>query len=143
MTNPYLSYYNNQVGSGLAGFQGVRFQRGHGFFGRIFSGIGNFVKQLAPSLIKRTLPSAIGLAQDVMEGENFGQSTKKRLIEAGKNAADETLEQLKTRIQKGSGIMKRRRPKSRFLNLKKFRKRPYKKRVVKKTKRKIRRNRKK
>ena len=84
MSNPYSNYYNNQAGSGLSGFQGVRYQRGHGFFGRMFSGLGNFVKELAPGLFKRALPSAIGLAQDVLAGENVGKSTKRRLIEAGK-----------------------------------------------------------
>ena len=109
MSNPYLQYYNNQVGSGLAGFQGVRYQRGHGFFGRLFSGIGSFVKDLAPGIFKRALPSAINLAKDVLAGENVSQSTKKRLIEAGKNVADETLSKINTRIQTGSGIPRKRR----------------------------------
>ena len=80
----YNQYYNEQVGSGLAGFSGVRYQRGHGFFGRLISGIGSFIKQALPSLGKRALPSAIGLAQDIVAGENVGTSAKKRLIEAGK-----------------------------------------------------------
>ena len=104
MSNPYIEYYNNQIGSGLVGFQGVRTQRGHGFFGRIFGGIGNFIKSLAPSLFKSALPSAIGLAQDVMEGKNVGESAKSRLVDAGKNVASTTLDHLKTRIQGGSGI---------------------------------------
>ena len=115
MTNPYLNYYNNQVGSGISGFQGVRYQRGHGFFGRMFSGLGNFVKDLAPGLFKRALPSAIGLAQDVLAGENVGHSAKKRLIEAGKNVADETLDKIKSKIQGGSGIPRHRRRKMRKL----------------------------
>ena len=109
MSNPYSNYYNNQAGSGLSGFQGVRYQRGHGFFGRMFSGLGNFVKDLAPGLFKRALPSAIGLAQDVLAGENVGKSAKKRLIEAGKNVADETIDKIKTKIQGGSGIPRKRR----------------------------------
>jgi len=109
MSNPYINYYNSQVGSGLAAFQGVRYQRGHGFFGRILGGIGNFIKLLAPSLLKSSLPSAIGLAQDVMEGKNVGHSAKSRLIEAGKTAANTTLDHLKTRIQGGSGIPRRRK----------------------------------
>ena len=60
-----------------------------------------------PSLAKRALPSAINLAQDVMAGENIGQSAKKRLVEAGKNVADETLDKLKNRLQSGSGIRMR------------------------------------
>ena len=45
MINPYIQIYNNQVGSGLAAYQGVRYQRGHGFFGRLFGGVFNFIKQ--------------------------------------------------------------------------------------------------
>jgi hypothetical protein len=107
--NPYASYYVNQVGSGLAGYSGIRYQRGGGFFGRLFSGIGNFVKELLPAAGKRILPSGIGLAQDVLAGENVLKSAKSRLIEAGKNVADETLEQIKFRLQKGSGRRRKRR----------------------------------
>ena len=104
MSNPYIQIYENQVGSGIPVFQGVRFQRGHGFFGRLFSGIGNFIKDLAPGLLRRSLPSAINLANDVIAGENVAQSAKKRLIEAGHNVAEETLDSLKSRLQKGRGI---------------------------------------
>jgi len=113
----YIKFYNDQVTSGQIGyglpvFVGVRTQRGHGFFGRIFPsifrGAVNFFKGLALPAAKRALPSAIGLAQDIIAGENVGQSAKTRLIEAGKNVADETLDQLKSKIQKGKGI--RRKP---------------------------------
>jgi hypothetical protein len=102
--NQYTQYYVNQAGSGLPGFQGIRYQKGHGFFGRLFSNtLLPFIKRLLPALGKRALPSAIGLAQDIMSGENVGRSTLNRLGDIGKNVADETLDQLKTRIQKGSG----------------------------------------
>lgn len=104
MSNPYIQYYTDQVGSGLPGFQGIRYQRGHGFFGRLFSGIGSFVKGIAPSLFKKALPSAVGFAQDIISGENVGQSAKRRLTEAGKDVANETLDQIKSKIQKGQGI---------------------------------------
>ena len=132
MTNPYINYYTAQVGSGISGFQGVRYQRGHGFFGRLFSGIGSFVKDLAPGLFKRALPSAIGLAQDVISGENVGQSAKKRLIEAGRNVADETLDKIKSKVQGGTGIPRKRR---------KFTKKFIKIRKIKANKRKRRRKR--
>ena len=119
MTNPYIQYYSDQVGSGLSGFQGVRYQRGHGFFGRIFSGIGNFVKDLAPKLFRKALPSAVEFAQDVVAGENVGQSAKRRLIEAGKGVANETLDNIKTRLQKGSGIPFKKRKTIKFSKIKK------------------------
>ena len=113
--NPYASYYVNQAGSGLSGFSGVRYQRGHGFFGRLFSGIGNFMKELLPAIGKRALPSGIGLAQDILSGENVLKSAKSRLIEAGKSVADETLDKIKSRIQKGTGYRKRRRKNKKVL----------------------------
>src|SRR5258708_3861897 len=96
--NPYSSYYINQACSGLPGFQGIRFQRGHGFFGRLFSNtLLPFFKELLPAIGKRALPSGISLAQDIMAGENVKQSSLKRLREAGQNVADETLDVNKKR----------------------------------------------
>lgn len=108
--NPYLGYYLEQVqyGGALGGFAGVRTpHRGRGFLGRMFSGIGSFIKDLIPSLGKRALPSAINLAQDVLSGQNLAESAKKRFKEAGKNIADETLDKLKSKIHSGSGIRSR------------------------------------
>ena len=126
--NPYIAHYVKQAqyGGSLPGFAGMRFQRGHGFFKKLFSGITTFAKDLLPSLAKRALPSAINLAQDVMAGENLGQSAKKRLVEAGKNVADETLDKLKNRLQSGSGIRMRILRKRNYLN-KLLKKKTYKK----------------
>ena len=33
MANPYVYYYKTQAGSGLPAFEGIQYQRGHGFFG--------------------------------------------------------------------------------------------------------------
>jgi len=102
--NPYLTYYNNQVGTGLAGFQGLRYQKGHGWFGRLFTSILQFMKQVLPVLGKRALPSGIGLAQDILSGENVGRSAVKRLKEAGRNVADQSVDMIKTKLlQSGSG----------------------------------------
>jgi hypothetical protein len=102
--NPYLSYYNNQVGTGLAGFQGLRYQKGHGWFGRLFTSVLPFIKQVLPVLGKRALPSGKGLAQDILSGENVGRSAVKRLKEAGRNIADESVDMIKTKLlQSGSG----------------------------------------
>lgn len=133
--NPYNNYYLNQVGSGLPGFQGVRYQRGAGFFGRLFSGtIFPFLKQLLPELGKRAIPSVAGLGQDILAGENVKQSALKRLKTLGHDIADETLDQVKSRLQRGSG--KRRRKK------KTYKKKVTLKRNKKIVKRRIRRKRK-
>lgn len=135
MANPYIDYYSAQAqyGGALSGFAGVRTQRGHGFFGRLISGIGSFVKDLLPSIGKRALPSAINLAQDVIAGENVGQAAKRRLKEAGRNIADETLDKLKTRLQTGSGIRQRLLYRKKILNLLR-KKSPKTKRRIKKRK---------
>lgn len=135
MYNNYNKYYLDQVqyGGELPGFAGVRFQRGHGFFGRLFSGIGRFfMKDLLPNVAKSALPSAINLAQDVISGQNVGQAARSRFGEAGKSMANQTLDTIKSRLnQKGSGIIKS--------NLRRVR---HKTRKVKKIKRKSKRLRK-
>ncbi len=98
--NPYNNYYLNQVGSGLPGFHGVRYQRGGGFFGRLFSGtIFPFLKQLLLEIGKRALPSVAGLGQDILAGDNVKESALKRFKKMGHDIADETLEQVKSRLQ--------------------------------------------
>jgi hypothetical protein len=129
--NPYIQYYNTQVGTGLAGFQGLRYQKGHGWFGRLFSNVVlPLVKQVIPALGKRALPSGISFAQDILSGENVGRSAIKRLKEAGRNIADESLDIAKSKLlQSGSGgkrhvkfTTKRRRKKSKARANKKKRK---------------------
>ena len=133
--NFYAPYYLNQVGTGLPGFQGIRFQRGHGFFGRIFSNtLLPFFKQLLPAVGKRVLPSAMDLAQDIMSGANVKQSALNRLGEAGKNVADETLDQIKSRIQKGSGRKRKRRV---IKRVKPIKRKKIKRRKVNKKKKKL------
>ena len=94
-------YYLEQVGGSLPAYAGVRFQRGHGIFGRLISGIGGFMRSLLPAAGMRAAPSGVGLLQDILAGKNVLESAKNRFVEAGKNVADETLEQLKTRIGRG------------------------------------------
>ena len=116
MNNPYITHYNNQAGKGLdddnqygrglPSYHGLRWQKGSGWFGRLFtSGILPFIKQVLPVLGKRALPSGIGLAQDIIAGENVGRSAIKRLKEAGLNLADESVDLLKSKIfsQRGTG----------------------------------------
>ena len=109
MSNPYITYYNNQSGDGLAHFQGLRVQRGHGFFGSLISGLGSILKGFAPGLFKSVLPSKIGLAEDLISGQDFKSSAKTRLKEAGKSAGNYTLDNLKNRLQSGSGRKRRKK----------------------------------
>lgn len=118
-SNPYTSYYRNQAGTGIGGFHGVKFQRGHGFFSRLASFAMPLVKQLFPIVGREVLSSSAGLASDVLSGANVKTAAKRRLKRAGSNllqmAADRIRDgtetdqsggQLNRRIQ---SIMKRRK----------------------------------
>jgi len=99
--NPYVDYYANQAGSGIAGFSGLKFQRGNGFFLRLF----NKIKPALTYIAKKGLNTATNIGQDLLEGESLKKSAKKRLKETGKVVAKDTFDSLN--VQKGSG--KRRR----------------------------------
>jgi hypothetical protein len=101
MSNQYTPIYNKQVGDGLPVFIGLRNQRGHNFFGRLLSGVGSFFKSLVPDLLKTTLTTGVNIADDYASGKSLKESAKERLLEAGKSAASQTLDKIKSRIQGG------------------------------------------
>ena len=124
MNNPYLEYYREQAGSGLSGFQGVKFQRGHGFFGRILS---KAIYPLMRFLGKTALSTGADIASDVINDDvNWKDSIKNRLKETGKNIANEGISKVRSFAQKGSGKKKRNS---------KSRKKPLKSKLIKKKKR--------
>jgi hypothetical protein len=109
MNNPYIEYYKEQAGSGLSGFQGVRYQRGSGFFGRLLS---SAVYPLLRFLGKQALNTGINIASDVIEDkQDFKQSLKNRFKETGDMALKAGLDRARRFQQEGSG-RKRRRSKS-------------------------------
>ena len=103
-TNNYLQHYEAQIGGALNVYAGHRFQKGGSWFSKLIGGVGSFFKSLLPGIGKAALPSAIGLAQDLVSGQNIKDAAFGRLKEAGKNVANETLDQLKVKLQGGSGI---------------------------------------
>ena len=105
-TNSFESYYVNQAGSGIAGFSGVKYQRGHGFFGRLLSGA---VLPILKYLGKKALNTGVGIGSDIIQGENIKSSMKKRLKKTGFDIAEDTYNKLQNYKQKGSG--KRRKKK--------------------------------
>ena len=106
MTNPYLEYYSNQAGSGLAGFQGYRYQRGHGFFGNLFQ---NILKPLGKYLGKQALKTGVEIGGDMMSGENFKTSAKKRLKSTKDVVLNDAIDRAKLFAQTGKGRKRRRR----------------------------------
>ena len=119
------TYYINQAGTGLAGFQGVRYQRGHGFFGRMLS------KAVFPLLrFLGTKAAGVGanIANDVfIDKKDWKESTKHRLEDEGKELAKLGIDRAKRFVQEGKG---RKRTKSK----EKLTKRPKKRRKIRKYK---------
>lgn len=102
------SYYKDQAGSGLGGYSGARYQKGHGWFGRIVSGgLVPILRRVLPYLGKRALETGVGLANDVMEGENFKSSARKRFKAAGKRLEGDAL--ARVRQMTGGGVRRRKK----------------------------------
>ncbi len=102
--NPYIEYYTHQAGTGLAGFQGIRYQRGSGFLGRLLS---KAVFPLMRFFGKRAAITGANIASDVLlNNKNLKESAKARLTDEGKNIANVGLEKAKEFIE-GRGIKRK------------------------------------
>ena len=108
-TNPYIAYYTNQAGTGISPFYGVPYQKGHGFFGRLFS---NVISPALKYIGRAALQTGVNIGSDVLEGQNLKQAATDRLKEAGKTAANKALIEARNALmkQQGSGL---RRPRGR------------------------------
>ena len=104
--NPYITYYSNQAGSGISGFQGVRFQRGAGFFGNVFK---SAVLPLLKYFGRQALSTGADIATDAMDGENIIESMKTRGKQASRTIANDAIGRVKRFAQTGKG-RKRGRP---------------------------------
>jgi len=111
MSNQIVEYYKNQAGSGLAGFEGYKHQRGHGFGSFFKSMWRNIVPYFAPKLIS----TGIKLGNDYLSGENMKSSLSKRLRETGGDILDDASSRAKKFVQTGKG--RRRRPRRKQVNL--------------------------
>lgn len=101
----YTDYYMYQAGSGLEGFAGYKYQRGHGFFGNIFR---NILKPLGIYLGKQALSTGIDVGKDLLQGENIKESLKKRGKQTAKRVLDDSYERATDMFQKGQGKQRRR-----------------------------------
>ena len=104
--NPYITYYSNQAGSGISGFQGVRFQRGAGFFGNVFK---SAILPLLKYFGRQALSTGTEIATDALDGENVLESMKKRGKQAAKNIAMDASDRAQRFVQTGKGRKRRRR----------------------------------
>ena len=105
MSNPYIEYYKTQAGTGLTGFQGVRYQRGHGFFGRLLS---KAVYPLLRFLGKKAVGVGADLANDIIvEKKNWKDAAKERFDEVAQDVVKAGVKKAKNFAQKGSGQKRR------------------------------------
>lgn len=104
MSNPYLQYYVHQVGSGIQGFSGPKYQRGYGFFSKLFqSAILPALKYLG----RTVLSTGTNIFGDLAEGRDFKESLKDRGLAASKQAAIDALDRGKRFVQTGQGRKRR------------------------------------
>lgn len=96
--NSYTRYYTDQAGNGLSGFEGYRFQKGYGFFGRIFK---SFAKPLLGYLGKKAMSTGRDIVGDVLSGKNFKESSKRRMLDT---LGDMGSDAKKRFTQTGSGF---------------------------------------
>lgn len=102
--NELQNYYIEQAGSGLAGFRGVRYQRGRGFFGRLLSGA---VFPLLRFLGKNVLKTGTNVASDLLQSDDFSIENIKDIA---KNRAKEgAVEAFKDGFRRMRGKGKRRK----------------------------------
>src|SRR5271163_1361413 len=84
----YMDYYVNQSGSGMPVFAGGWGQRGHGL-GSILSGFFRsampFLRRGLAVFGKQALRTGAQIANDVADGESFGNSAKRRVVEGIKS----------------------------------------------------------
>lgn len=133
MVNSYDEYYIEQAGSGFTPYQGLPYQRGHGFFGSLFSSI---IKPLGRYFGKQALNTGVRLGSDVLSGENVMESLKRNLKKTGEKVLDDGYGRIKKFAQTGKGRRrrKRRRTKINMKNLKIKPRKKNKRRTKKKTK---------
>jgi hypothetical protein len=105
-SNPYINYYVNQAGGGINGFQGVRFQKGKGFFGDLFR---DSIMPILRYLGKKAMDTGSGIFNDAVKGENILLSTKNRLKRTARDIAGDIGERATRYAQTGTGRRRKRR----------------------------------
>ena len=102
----YADYYNHQIGGGLPVYIG------RGGLGSVLSGLFRSVvpiaKKAGKSLLKEGIRSGLGVAQDVLSGENIRTSVKRRARESGRNMLNMAIGQFSVPVAAPPGTPARR-----------------------------------
>jgi hypothetical protein len=105
----YVDYYVNQAGSGIAAYSGTRYQKGNGFFGRIITSLIPVLKSAGKFFAKKALKTGVNIGSDLLGGENFKISVKKRLKSTGLELAEDALDRIRNMKQSGEGMKRRKK----------------------------------
>lgn len=101
------TYYNTQQGSGMTPYAGIRFQKGHGFFGRLLKGsVLPLLKRVLPYLGKKALDTGVGILGDVYNRKPVRESIRNRAKQTASQIAEDAL--VRVRGMQGEGIKRRR-----------------------------------
>jgi len=104
--NIYIDYYANQAGNGIPGFEGIRYQRGGGFFGKLLS---SAIYPLLRFMGRKALKTGVNIAEDVLGGENIKSSAKRRAKDTGIELAETALGKAHSFLtQRGKGVRRKR-----------------------------------
>jgi len=102
--DPYTNYYVQQDGSGIAGYSGVRYQKGNGFFGRLVSGA---LLPLLRYLGKKALNTGANVADELHKGVDFKQALKRQLGVTSRNIAKDAIQRVQGYSQQGQGVKRK------------------------------------
>lgn len=95
-----------QCGNGLAGFEGVRYQKGFGLLGNLFAKALPYLKQFGKYIGRKLLGVGSEIASDVAEGKPIKESVAKRFKSSAKVVAQDGMTKLQDILQKGNGRRK-------------------------------------
>lgn len=98
-------YYCLQQKGGGQYFQGVSHQRGYGFFSDVFRHITPLAIKAGKYFGRHLLSSGSKVFSDVRGGKSFKDSARSRFKETSKSMRDDLL----ARLQRGSGIKRKRK----------------------------------
>lgn len=110
----FEKYYLEQAGSGIAFYPGIRYQKGHGVFGRLFGRVLPALLPVLKSIGRTVLGTGLDVAEDVVKGKSdLKTSIKTRGMAAVKDTAQGLISNARTKLaQSGSGRRSGRRTKS-------------------------------
>lgn len=111
MGDDLIDYYREQAGNGISGYKGIKYQRGHGFFGRFLD------KAIYPMLRfmgKKALNTGVNVAPDLItDKKNWKVSAKNRFKETTGDILEAGLNRARKFQQTGEGRKRKRRRRSR------------------------------